>query len=316
MASRYRPLSEQLKKFAQEELNEVEDRVDDDVRHIKDWFVKQAHLNFQLEDQLVLSFLRCTKFRLEKAKEKINGYFTMRSLIPALFSTRDPFLPELQRLLNAGIMVPLPKVDERGSRILLSTSGKNLNPDTMSLQSFAKICYMIADILLREDDQAIVNGLTIVIACKGAQHKYVPQLTPTFIKEQAYVVLNAPFRISGMYIVDCHPIFHYAYNITSFLLPQKIKKRVVIFTEANSHEVYTNIPRDLFPEELGGSNGSLKELTVEWKKKVESYREWFLQDEKLRSNEDLRQGKPKASSDFFEANLSGTNLPVGGCSGG
>ncbi|KAB0797738.1 hypothetical protein PPYR_08731 [Photinus pyralis] len=299
MATGYRTLSKQLKQIAQDELNEVDDRVDDDVKYIQEWMKKQAHMDFTIEDQQVLSFLRCAKFSLERAKEKIDRYFTMKGFLPDMYCNRDPFLPEMQRLLDAGIMIPLPKVDERGSRIVVSTYGKNLNPDTMSAQDIAKISYMIGDILLKEDDHAIIGGLNIVMICKDAQLQYLPELTPSFLKQQAEVVLNAPFRVAGLYFIDCHQIFAFAFEMTSFLLSKKIKDRAAIFSEANSHEIHRIIPKDLFPEELGGSNGSLKELTVEWKKKVESYREWFLEGEKLRTNEKLRPGKPKTSSDIL-----------------
>jgi hypothetical protein len=36
-----------------------------------------------------------------------------------------------------------------------------------------------------------------------------------------------------------------------------------------------------------------------WKKKVESYRDWYLEEDTYRSNEKLRPGKPKTSEEMF-----------------
>lgn len=38
---------------------------------------------------------------------------------------------------------------------------------------------------------------------------------------------------------------------------------------------------------------------VYWKKKVESYKEWFLEDEKYRSNEKLRPGRSYTFDELF-----------------
>lgn len=40
-----RPLSAELQKIAESELNETPERVENDLEHIKDWLFKQHHLN-------------------------------------------------------------------------------------------------------------------------------------------------------------------------------------------------------------------------------------------------------------------------------
>lgn len=53
-------------------------------------------------DNLLLSFLRGSKFSLERTKEKIDFFHTYKTLVPELFSSRDPFSPEMQRILDEG----------------------------------------------------------------------------------------------------------------------------------------------------------------------------------------------------------------------
>lgn len=40
-------------------------------------------------------------------------------------------------------------------------------------------------------------------------------------------------------------------------------------------------------------------FVVEWKKKVESYKDWFLEDARYYSDESKRPGKPKTTSEVF-----------------
>lgn len=64
-------------------------------------------------------------------------------------------------------------------------------------------------------------------------------------------------------------------------------------------DLYKIIPRECLPKDYGGEAPSVDEIASEWKKKVESYREWFLEDEKYHSDEKKRPGKPKTSEDLF-----------------
>lgn len=55
-----------------------------------------------LDDQLLLTFLRGCKFSLERTKEKLDMHYTLKTMIPEMFSNRDPFDPEIQKVLSLG----------------------------------------------------------------------------------------------------------------------------------------------------------------------------------------------------------------------
>lgn len=60
------------------------------------------------------------------------------------------------------------------------------------------------------------------------------------------------------------------------------------------------LPIDALPKENGGKAGSIEELRDVSVKKIEDFREWFLEDERVgRVNESLRIGKCKTSNDLF-----------------
>ena len=82
------------------------------------------------------------------------------------------------------------------------------------------------------------------------------------------------------------------------------------------------------PKEYGGDGPTFSELTgkfnsivtkfrvsillnVEyWKKKLVDRREWLIEQEKMKSNEHLRPGKPKTSADLFGIEGSFRNLEI------
>lgn len=115
-----RPLTKELQAKAIAELNENPTRIQEDIQYIKEWLLQQKYIkartgknNFQIfiniyiifvDDQWLLSFLRGCKFSLERTKEKLDMYYTMRGLVPEFFKNRDPFSPQVQEVLKCGLV--------------------------------------------------------------------------------------------------------------------------------------------------------------------------------------------------------------------
>ncbi|XP_031345120.1 retinol-binding protein pinta-like [Photinus pyralis] len=299
--TKVRSLSQELQQIAEKELNEVNSRLTSDIQQIRDWINKQPHFNFDIGDQLLVSFLRCSKFSLERTKERLDRYFTIRTMAPEVFTNRDPLLPELQAILEAGFILPLPNVaKENNHRIIVLRYSNNLDPNLMTMVNIAKLSYMILDILLREDDNAVVSGVVFWSYCKDCPSKYAIQLTPASL--QRYSVIEEkgfPFRMKGAYYSHVPQIFEACYNIFKVFCSDKLKQRMGLYSESNIEELFKKIPKDLLPQEFGGCNGSVKDLTVFWKDKVESCRDWFLKDEHCKIDERLRPGTPKTCSEVF-----------------
>lgn len=82
-----RPLTEALQKKAIDELNENPNRIAEDIQAFKEWISKQPHLRSRTSDQFLVAFLRGCKYSLEKAKKKLDSYYTLRTNFPDLFSS-------------------------------------------------------------------------------------------------------------------------------------------------------------------------------------------------------------------------------------
>jgi hypothetical protein len=84
-----RPLSPELQKKAIKELNEDPARIEKDLEAFKEWIKKSPHLKGRTEDQILIAFLRGCKFSLEKAKQKYDLFYTLKTHMP-IFKNRDP----------------------------------------------------------------------------------------------------------------------------------------------------------------------------------------------------------------------------------
>lgn len=63
--------------------------------------------------------------------------------------------------------------------------------------------------------------------------------------------------------------------------------------------LYKHINKELLPTEYGGSTGCVKSIAAELKDKVMQRREWFIDDEKYKTDESKRLGTPKTAENLF-----------------
>ena len=59
------------------------------------------------DDWFILMYIRGCKFSIEKTKRKIDLLFTMKTMIPEIFSGWDPMKPSIQNALSYGYVKTL-----------------------------------------------------------------------------------------------------------------------------------------------------------------------------------------------------------------
>lgn len=156
--SNIRHISPELAKIAKDELNEVPERIDEDIIALRTWLQKQNHLKSRTDDQFLVTFLRGTKYSLERAKEKLDLYHTIRTAVPEITKNRDLSNPMILEILKLGSFLPLPLTDKPDSPVLIMIRPGVYDPKKYSIQDVMKVSYMIGDILMRDNDQLGVAG--------------------------------------------------------------------------------------------------------------------------------------------------------------
>lgn len=298
MAPAVRELSPELAERAKTDLGEDPARRQEDIEHIKAWLAKQNFLNANTDDQWILTFLRGCKFSLERTKAKLDSYYTMRTLLPEFFTNRDPLLPEIQEILKLGICFPLPHPDPQGRKIFFMRVGK-YDPGRVKLQDIMKLNYMNMDIVLKEDDRTFICGDVLILDLAGVTLGHAAQLQPSLLKRASTVYQDAyPVRPQGIHYVHPPSSFETMFNLIKSFMKDKLKKRLTLHGE-DITTLYKHIPQKCLPTEYGGEAGSIDELAAAWRIKVESERAWLLEDEKRRSDEKKRPGRPKTADALF-----------------
>uniref|UniRef100_A0A1A9W9W1 CRAL-TRIO domain-containing protein n=1 Tax=Glossina brevipalpis TaxID=37001 RepID=A0A1A9W9W1_9MUSC len=295
--SNIRPLSACLAKKAKIELGEVADRIDEDIAILKDWICSQPHLQARLDDQLLVAFLRGCKYSLQKSKQKIDYFYSMRNAVPELYKNRFVNEKTLTILRKGGILRLLKPLSEDGPRIHIARYTV-YDMKEYPLAEILKVRSIISDIQLLEDDNAIIAGFIEIVDMQDFSASHMFQFDPLIVKKIGVLAEKAwPLRTKGVHIINAPPTAEKLLSLSKNLMSEKIKQRFHI--HQNYGSLYRYVPQECLPHEYGGSNGMIKDIIASWEENVIRYKDYFKDEIKYGSNEKLRPGEPLNSQSLF-----------------
>lgn len=227
MSLNIRALSPELQEKAKQELNEVPDRIADDVAKIREWVSKQPHLKCRTDDQTLVNFLRGSKYSLERTKEKLDLFYTVRTAMPEMFKGRSPLCEKSLELIRSGMLVPLPNTTTPdGPRAILIRPGV-YDPAKVSINDVFRVNSLFMDIMQLEDDNLIVAGQTGIIDLSNCTMGHFLQMSPAMVKRITVLSQDAsPFRLKGFNYVHTPSGFEMVFNLFKKFLNEKNRSRV------------------------------------------------------------------------------------------
>lgn len=221
-----RPLNLELQAIAKEQLNEEPEKIEEILKVLKEWIKKSPHLLARTDDQFLVTFLRGCKYSLERVKQKMDLYYTLRTHIPELFSDRDPFNEKMQAIIKLGIGLPLPSASPGSPRIMLFRFGA-YDATVYTIQEIMKVTMMLIDILMLEDDNLAVAGQSGVIDLAGVTVHHFMQMQPSLMKKMSMMGQDAsPIRQKGVHYINAPKSFEKIFNVLKGFLNEKMKSRV------------------------------------------------------------------------------------------
>ncbi|KAF7281596.1 alpha-tocopherol transfer protein-like [Rhynchophorus ferrugineus] len=288
--------SPELQIHIREALNENVSTRESDLQHIKEWLLKQPHLPDTWDEERLMTFLRGCKFSLEKTKRKLDMYFTMRTACPEFFFNRDITSPELQKIAKLGTVPPLPGLTPDGKRVVV-LRGKDKDVDTPPLEDIAKLVLMIGDVRLAAEEVGVAGDVYILDA-SVATATHFSKVSPSMAKKFLVCVQEAyPVKLKEVHVVNVSPLIETIVQWVKPFLKEKIRNRIHL--HSNYESLHKAIPKEILPEEYGGTAGTLQEFHDAWMKKLEEYGPWFKSQDDIKADESKRPGKPTNYDDLF-----------------
>lgn len=102
MTLNIRPLSLKLQEKAVKELNELPDRLEQDIGCLREWLLQNPQIKARTDDQILVNFLRGSKFNTGKCRSKIETFYKVRTKSPELIRNRDPTDEKLEEISKLG----------------------------------------------------------------------------------------------------------------------------------------------------------------------------------------------------------------------
>ncbi|XP_037813924.1 alpha-tocopherol transfer protein-like [Lucilia sericata] len=297
--SNIRPLTEKLQEIACKELNEQPERLQQDLTIFKEWIEKQPHLKARTDDQFLISFLRGCKHSLEKAKLKIDRYYTLKTKYPDFYTIQNMEKTKVKELVELGIGLSLPMpLNGTGPRILYIRTG-HYPTDKFSFADVMCVANALQELCMRDDDYCVVCGYVQILDMSEYSAAHMLQMTPTVVKKMSTFAEDAvPLRQKAIHIINMPSSYEKVFNMLKPLMPLKQQERMFAHG-SNLSSLYEHIPQKYLPQELGGENGSIEELTKEIKENFSKQQDYFLDDHNYRVEEKLRVDKIINYDDVF-----------------
>ncbi|KAH8257564.1 hypothetical protein KR038_011434, partial [Drosophila bunnanda] len=292
MAPQIRPLTPELQKAAVDQLKEDPARLEADLQAFKTWIEQQPHLNPRMDDQFLVAFLRGCKFSLERAKSKLDKFYTLRTKYPEYFTVTSTTEGKFREIHQTGALIYLPTpLNDNGPRIAIWRIG--LCPvEKYHFLECMKVAQAMQEIAILEDDYANVHGVVFIMDMKEATAAHMFQITPSMAKKFTVFSEEAlPLRLKAQHFINTITGFEQLFNMFKPMMSKKMQSR--IYVHGNKMELLTaQIPLKYLPKEYGGENGTVPEIVADWEKKLDAYTDFFKANANYGTDESLRPGKP------------------------
>lgn len=285
-----RPLTTALQEVAIRELNEEPDKIAKDILIFREWIWTQPHLKARTNDQFLLAFLRGSKYSIEKAKQKIDRYYTLKAAIPEVFNEKRVVdNSQVLEIIRMGIIlqIPLPADECRPCVTIIRAASYDTNK--YKFADIIRVGSMFGEIMMIDDDNSTVCGFMEIMDMSGVTGTHLFHLQPDLIKKFSVFADEAmPMRQKGTCFINVPAAFEKGFNTLKGFFPEKMKSRITV--SATPDIIYEHIPREYLPKEYGGTNGTMQDIIDRMETKLLKYRDYFLDEPNYGTEEILREG--------------------------
>lgn len=187
----------------------------------------------------------------------------------------------------------------------LTADGKRVNVagatavdfETPDIANFLKIALMVGDVRLRAETVG-VSGDVYVLDASVAILKHFVKVSPSIVKKFFVCVQEAyPVKVKEVHVINATPLVDFIIKWVSPFLKEKIRKRIHVHPDMES--LFRYVPRDLLPEEFGGTAGKVHDQMNKWLEELKKEKAWFEKEENVKADESKRPGKPTCHEELF-----------------
>ncbi|KAI5725888.1 hypothetical protein M8J77_021311 [Diaphorina citri] len=262
----------------------------DDILNIKQWLNHQLHIP-ALSDEFILLFLHSCYYSIERTKDTIDNYFTVRAQCSDLFKGRGDSKYLLQQLEYYDMMA-LPNLTPDKSRIVMY----RLRNDDLSIFNYAdtlRAFFAVNDLFISED--GLMEGYVVVFDMSGLSFGHLAKTTTqlNLVKNfMVYIQECHPVRLKSIHVINTYPLIDKILAIIKPMMQANIIQMLHLHPSLDTLAEY--FPLSILPSDYtGGQSDSVQVQQEQTKKLVKKYASWLKDFEQFEANEKKRVGKPR-----------------------
>jgi hypothetical protein len=213
-----------------EEFGRTEKTANEDVFAIKKWLTTQHHLPEIMGDFKIRNILLLCKFNIEKAKQKIDMYYTIRTRFPGWFKN-NPKSPLMQHYRKTMYTCFLPKpINERYRVIFLKPTVPNAYDPVGQINLILNIGETFFD-----EEHLLIDFIAIFDMANLTVNDF-RKVTPMFLSQMYFTYQRVyTARIKAIYIINAPSYICTTLSITKMVFPPKLFAKVSMYRYSSQY---------------------------------------------------------------------------------
>ncbi|XP_068141347.1 alpha-tocopherol transfer protein-like isoform X1 [Drosophila tropicalis] len=251
-----------------------------DLEDLKNWFQQNEKLPQEIEPLLLRRFYQCMYGNLEDTKKLIEVNYALRQKHPHLFIHRDPLDADSRRTFDYADILPLPGLTPEKYKVSLYRF-RDFEPSKMHHTEDTRAFFMVADcrFITVDDpanDEVLSEGEVQIFDMKGTTMRHISRLTISTLRAYVkFLQLAFPVRLRAIHMVNCPTYLDRIISVVKPFISDEVYK-LIRFHTTNIETLYDSVPREMLPEEYGGTAGSLEKLREQTQKILLDKRDYLM----------------------------------------
>ncbi|XP_050439724.1 alpha-tocopherol transfer protein-like [Adelges cooleyi] len=247
----------------------------DDVEKLKDSLAAEKQLTSPLTDKKLVAILHSCFFDLDFARK--TAIYCRKSYLELshVFAEQDPMSKSMQTFHKLASVCDLTH-DKTGSGVrYIYLQLQDVDPRKFEFTSLLKALVMQLEYILLCN--GTFDGLVVIFNCVGLHWRHVLKVSLSTAKRFIeFLQEGIPLRLQEIHFMNAGSAFQMLYKLLSPFISEDLKEKIKLHA-VGSDDIFTFVPKSIFPKEAGGQAKSHVDLNELMYKNLHYCREWFIQ---------------------------------------
>ncbi|XP_046675401.1 clavesin-1 isoform X2 [Homalodisca vitripennis] len=256
------PLSEESRRFAEVQLRETPERVQEALVKLRRLVRESDKLHFRDDDDILMIFLRPTKFYPESALALMRRVAEFKLKNSTVLENLNAEA-ERQALVGSRVVNVLVDRDQHGRRILVANVGGAWDTTLISSDNLFRLFYMIHLAAILEPETQ-VRGVVVILDFENLGMKQIAAMSPSFSANLLNFIQDAmPLRLKEVHIVKEPFLFKIVWSIFKPLVREKLRNRLWMHG-SKMVSLHKHLDPNYLPRDYGGKRPQIDYSSANW----------------------------------------------------